>query len=77
VSPKSPISPVSNELQDFDEGEGALMEVGPYDGGDDFAMPFGGVAIEQPGEATAIGGAPEPPTEGLLVPKRGKRNPDW
>jgi hypothetical protein len=57
---------------DFDEGEGALIEVGQYDIGDDYAVPFGGVA----GESTAIGEAPEAPTEGLLVPKRGKRTPD-
>jgi len=68
---------VSSELQDFDEGEGGLMEVGHYDAGDDFVVPFGGAAVDQSGETTAIGGAPEPPTEGLLVPKRGKRNPDW
>ena len=61
---------------DFDDGEGALVEVGPYDVGDDYAVPFGGVAIDQAGESTAIGEAPEAPTEGLLVPKRGKRTPD-
>jgi hypothetical protein len=68
---------VQSGLQDFDEGEGGLSEDGAYDAGDDFVVPFDGAALDQPGEATAIGGAPEAPTEGLLVPKRGKRNPDW
>lgn len=68
---------ISSELDDFDDGEGALLEIGHDDGGDDYAAPFGGAAVDQAGEATAIGGAPEPPSEGLLVPRRGKRDPDW
>lgn len=77
VAPKATLSTVSTVLQDFDDGEGALGEDGQYDPGNDYAVPFGGEAIEQAGEATAIGGVPEDPTEGLLQPKRGKRNPDW
>jgi len=76
VAPKPAPTPVSHELQDFDEGEGALGGDGTYDPGDDYAVPFGGAAADPAGEATAIGAAPTPP-EGVLQPKRGKRNPDW
>jgi hypothetical protein len=49
-----------------------------FDGeGEDFAVAFNGMLVDQTGEATAIGGAPEPTTENLPVVKRGKPNPDW
>jgi hypothetical protein len=72
-----PPAQLSPELQDFDVSEGALIEDGHDEGGDDYVVPFGDVAIDQSGETTAIGGEPEPPTEHLLVPARGKRNPAW
>jgi hypothetical protein len=68
-----PVPPVANEVQDFDEAEGGLVEEGHYDAGDDFAVPFGSAAFDPSNEATAIGGAPSAPTDA----KRGKRNPDW
>jgi hypothetical protein len=63
--PSSPPRPIAHEQQDFEDS--ALVEESPYEG-DDYVV--------ESGEATAIGGAPEPATDGLLVPKRGKR-PDW
>jgi hypothetical protein len=63
-APRSAARPVA-EQDDFEDS--ALVEEAPYDG-DDYVV--------ESGEATAIGGAPEPATDGLLVPKRGKR-PDW
>jgi hypothetical protein len=44
-------------VDDFDEG--ALIEEHPYDAGDDYVLPLGGV--ETAGESTAIGAAPEAP----------------
>jgi hypothetical protein len=68
---------VSPELQDLD-GE-ALIEESPYDPvGDDYVVQLGngvqGVQIDSPGESTAVGS--DVVTEGLLIPKRGKRQ-DW
>jgi hypothetical protein len=53
----SPIAagPISSD--DFDEG--ALIEDAPYDAGDDYVLPLGG--LEPAGETTAIGVAPEAP----------------
>jgi hypothetical protein len=63
-------------LDDFEDE--ALVEDGQYATvGEDYVLPLGGDLSEQAGEATAIGDVPEAPTEGLLTPKRGKRNPDW
>jgi len=71
----TPPAPVAGELEDFD-GD-ALVEDSPYDpAGEDYVVSLVG-SVEQPGESAAIGEAPEQVTEGLLVPKRGKRNPDW
>lgn len=47
---------------DFDDA--ALVEDASYDTGEDYVMQLGGT---EPGEATAISSAPEPP------PARGKR----
>jgi hypothetical protein len=63
--PRPGARPVVPETQDFEDS--ALVEESPYDG-DEYVV--------ESGEATAIGDAPEPATDGLLVPKRGKR-PDW
>jgi hypothetical protein len=77
----SAVSPaVGPELQDFD-GD-ALIEESPYDpAGDDYVVQLGtgvqgiqGVQIDSPGESTAAGS--DVITEGLLIPKRGKRQ-DW
>src|SRR3954469_19758563 len=69
-APPRPTRQVAPERQDFDEV--ALVEDSPFDAGeDDYVVALG----VEPGEPTAIGAAPEPVTEGLLVPKRGKRNP--
>jgi hypothetical protein len=38
-------------------------------------MPFGN-AVDASGESTAIGVAPEPPSDVLPNARRGKRNPD-
>jgi hypothetical protein len=57
---------------DPDYAESALEET-PYDASDDYVVALG----VEPGESTAIGDAPEPVTEGLLVPKAGKRNQPW
>lgn len=70
-APPKPARQVAPEREDFDDA--ALVEEAPYDTGDDYVVALGA----EPGEPTAIGSAPEPVTEGLLVPKRGKRNPDW
>jgi hypothetical protein len=67
---------IAPELQDFD-GE-ALIEESPYDAnGDDYVVQLAAVQIDPLGESTAVGDASEVVTEGLLIPKRGKRNPDW
>jgi len=67
--------PAPSELGDFDDGEGAAVEGDHYDNtGDDFVMSIADDSVET-GEATAIGGAPEP-AGGLPGPKRSKRNPD-
>jgi len=72
--PAVPPPPATPEHNDFDDGEAAAIEGDHYDNeGDDFVMSIADDSVET-GEATAIGGAPEPPAEG---PKRGKRNPDW
>jgi hypothetical protein len=69
-----PPPPASSSQDDFDDG--GLVEDGQYaSAGDDYVVPLGGDMVEQAGESTAIGAAPEPPSEGLT--KRGKRNPDW
>ena len=69
AAPPPPQAP--SELNDFDEGENALVEGAQYDAdGDDFEMAFNNVTAEPGGEATAIGGALEPS-------KSGKRNPSW
>jgi hypothetical protein len=60
----------------FDE-EDALVAAGGYEaGGDDFALSFGNM-VEQPDEATAIGSAPEPASDGAPSAMRGKRPPEW
>jgi hypothetical protein len=72
-----PAPPALSGRNDFDDSEGAAVDGGNYDNtGDDFVMSVADDSVET-GEATAIGGAPEAPADGLLVPKRGKRNPDW
>ncbi len=76
TSPRPAVSPppASSVRNDFDDDEAAPNEGDHYDNtGDDFVMSVADDSVET-GEATAIGGAPEPPAEG---PKRGKRNPDW
>lgn len=68
-----PPPPPASSADDFEDG--ALVEDGQYgSGGDDYVVPLGGDMVEQAGESTAIGAAPEAPTEGLT--KRGKRNAD-
>ena len=75
--PAVPPPPAPSEHNDFDDVEGAAIDGDNYDNtGDDFVMSIADDPVET-GEATAIGGVPEAPAEGLLVPKRGKRNPDW
>jgi len=79
TAPRAAVAPppAPAERGDFDDGEDAAVEGDHYDNeGDDFVMSIADDAVET-GEATAIGGAPEAPADGLLVPKRGKRNPDW
>jgi len=72
--PAVPAPPAASERNDFDDGEAAAIEGNHYDNeGDDFVMSVADDSVET-GEATAIGGAPEPPAEG---PTRGKRNPSW
>ena len=62
--------PAVHAQLDFDDG--ALVEDAAYDAVvDDYV-----VALAVEGESTAIGGAPDPVTEGVLVPKRGMRAPD-
>jgi hypothetical protein len=76
--PRSAAPPpeLAPELQDFEAD--ALVEDSYDPAGGDYVVPLGGgMLIDQAGESTAIGTAPEVVTEGLLVPKRGKRNPDW
>jgi hypothetical protein len=65
--PRSAARPAS-ELHDVDDG--ALIEEAAYDASEDYVLPLG---VEPAGEATAIGMAPEPVTDGLLVPKHGQR----
>jgi hypothetical protein len=68
-----PPPPAQAPPQDFDDG---LVEEGQYaSAGDDYVVPLGGDMVDHGGESTAIGAAPEPPSESLT--KRGKRNPDW
>jgi hypothetical protein len=74
--PRSFALPAPIAADDF--GADALVEDSVYDpAGEDYVMPLGGAIIVESAEATPIGGPPEPVTEGLLVPKRGKRKPDW
>jgi hypothetical protein len=58
ATPRRPVAAVVPEtaaLDDFDEGA-MVVEDGHYDPGDDYVVPLGG----EPGEATAIGAAPQP-----------------
>lgn len=57
---RAPVAPAASG--DFDDA--ALVEDASYDTGEDYVMQLGGT---EPGEATAISSAPEPP------PARGKR----
>ena len=69
------VTPQGADLDDFGD-DSALIEDPAYDpAGDDYVLPLGDAGVEQIGEPTAIGAAPDR-TEGLLTPKRGKRN-DW
>ena len=73
-APPPPPQAHSGSNDDF-EDEAGLVEDGQYaSAGDDYVVPLGGDMVEA-GESTAIGSAPEPPSEGLT--KRGKRNHDW
>jgi hypothetical protein len=75
TAPPPPQAPYGHN--DFEEAEDALIAAGGYDaGGDDFAMAFGNT-VEQSGEATAIGSAPEPASDAASSAKRGKRPPEW
>ena len=67
--PKASARPAADD-DEFDDG--ALIEDSPYDSTADDYITLG----EQTVEPAASGSAPEPVTEGLLVPKRGKRT-DW
>ena len=73
--PPPPPASTSSSNDDF-EDEAGLVEDGQYaSAGDDYVVPLGGDMVEQAGESTAIGDAPEPPSAGLT--RRGKRNHDW
>jgi len=75
-APPPPPAPSSATLDDNYDDDGGLVEDGQYaSAGDDYVVPLGGELVEQAGESTAIGSAPESPSEGLT--KRGKRNQDW
>jgi len=58
--------PIESGLDDFDDG--ALLEDGSYDSGEDYVLSLG-AAGDPNAEPTAIGGAP--------TPGRGKRGNDW
>ena len=61
-----------------DFGADALVEDATYDvAGEDYVMSLGGGLIVESAESTSIGGPPEAVDEGVLVPKRGKRKPEW
>jgi hypothetical protein len=75
-APPRAASPEPIAADDF--GADALVEDATYDiAGEDYVMALGSEVIVESAESTAIGGPPEPVEEGVLVPKRGKRKPDW
>jgi hypothetical protein len=62
----APPPPPQGSGSDDDFDDGGLVEDGQYSSaGDDYVVPLGGDMVEQLGESTAIGAAPEPPSEGL------------
>ena len=76
--PNAPPWSASPPVAVDDFGADALVEDATYDvAGEDYVMSLGAGIIVESAESTAIGGPPEPVDEGVLVPKRGKRKPDW
>jgi hypothetical protein len=72
--PRSAPAPVAAD----DFGADALVEDATYDvSGEDYVVSLASELIVESAESTAIGGPPEPVDEGVLLPKRGKRKPDW
>jgi hypothetical protein len=75
-APPRSVAPAPLPSDDF--GADALVEDAAYDvSGEDYVLSLASGVIVESAESTAIGGPPEPVDEGVLVPKRGKRKPDW
>jgi len=75
-APPRSVAPEPLAADDF--GADALVEDAAYDvSGEDYVLSLAGGVIVESAESTAIGGPPEPVTEGVLMPKSGKRKPDW
>lgn len=74
AAPPAPARPTAPQAPPPDSGDfedGALVEDANYDASDEYLMQLG---IEQQGEATEIGSAPEPPAP---AQRRGKRPDGW